>query len=176
MGYLNSDDSLLPGTLAYVARFFQCHPYVDVIYGHRVNIDQDGQEIGRCVLPPHDAETLKWADYLPQETMFWRRRVWDKIGPIAEDLKFALDWDFILRAQAVGFRFQRVPRFLACFRIHEKQKTTAMMGIGNQEMFRLRRIHLGYEPEYSEIEHSISAYLRRQIRFHWLYKLGLLRY
>jgi len=176
MAYLNSDDTLLPGTLAYIARFFQCHPYVDVVYGHRVNIDRNGQEIGRCVLPPHDAEALKWADYVPQETMFWRRRVWDKIGPIDEDLQFALDWDFILRAQAAGFNFQRVPRFLACFRIHEKQKTTAMMGVGNQEMFRLRRVHLGREPEYSEIEHSISAYLRRQILFHWLYKCGLLRY
>ena len=22
-------------------------------------------------------ETLKWADYIPQETLFWRRRIWD---------------------------------------------------------------------------------------------------
>jgi glycosyltransferase involved in cell wall biosynthesis len=176
MAYLNSDDTLLPGTLAYVARFFQCHPYVDIVYGHRVNIDQNGQEIARCVLPPHDAEALKWADYIPQETMFWRRRVWDKIGPIDEDLQFALDWDFILRAQAASFNLQRLPRFLACFRIHARQKTTAMMDVGNREMFRLRRVHLGYEPEYSEIEHSIRGYLRRQILFHWLYKCGLLRY
>jgi glycosyltransferase involved in cell wall biosynthesis len=176
MAYLNSDDTLLPGTLAYVARFFQNHPNVDVIYGHRVNIDRDSQEIGRCVLPPHDAEAIKWADYIPQETMFWRRRVWDKIGPIDEGFHFALDWDFILRAQAAGFNFYRVPRFLACFRIHEQQKTHAMMGVGNQEMFKLRRIHLGRVPTYSDINRAMRSYLRRQTLFHWLYQCGLLKY
>jgi hypothetical protein len=29
MAYLNSDDLLLPGSLHYVARFFQDHPEVD---------------------------------------------------------------------------------------------------------------------------------------------------
>jgi cellulose synthase/poly-beta-1,6-N-acetylglucosamine synthase-like glycosyltransferase len=52
MVYLNSDDVLLPGTLAYVARFFSENPDVDVVYGHRVYIDSDGLEVGRCVLPP----------------------------------------------------------------------------------------------------------------------------
>lgn len=176
MAYLNSDDVLLPGTLAYVDRYFRQHPKVDFVYGHRVNIDQHGHEIGRCVLPPHDTEVLKWADYLPQETMFWRRRVWEKVGPIDESFRFALDWDFILRAQAAGFNFRRLPRFLACFRIHEQQKTSAMMTVGHQEMARLRQMHLGHEPEYSEINRSINAYLQRQVLFHWLYKFGLLRH
>ena len=64
-----------------------------------------------------------WGDFVPQETMFWRRRVWDKIGPFDESFHFALDWDFLLRAQAAGFRFLRLPRFLACFRVHNRQKT-----------------------------------------------------
>src|ERR1700682_3386311 len=44
MGYLNSDDALLPGTLGYVANFFLAHPEIDVVYGHRVFIDRDGME------------------------------------------------------------------------------------------------------------------------------------
>ncbi|MGY4457022.1 hypothetical protein ACVWYI_000982 [Bradyrhizobium sp. LB13.1] len=36
----------------------------------------------------------------PQEKVFWRKRVWDRIGPIDESLHYAMDWDFILRAQA----------------------------------------------------------------------------
>src|SRR6516164_4023388 len=117
---------LLPGTLAYVARAFRDNPDLDVVYGHRVYIDFHGFEIGRCVLPPHDAEILKWADYIPQETLFWRRRVWEKIGPFDESFKFALDWDFVIRAQTAGFAFRRLPRFLACFRIHNQQKNTYM--------------------------------------------------
>ena len=176
MAYLNSDDTLLPGTLAYVARAFQSNPSIDVIYGHRICIDEDGLEIGRCVLPPHDKRAIKWADYIPQETMFWRRRVWEKVGPIDENFHYALDWDFILRAQAAGFRFHRMPRFLACFRIHAKQKTTTNVDVGHDEQRKLRRIHLGHDPTGAEVGRAIRGYLRRHVLFHRLYKLGLFNY
>jgi glycosyltransferase involved in cell wall biosynthesis len=176
MAYLNSDDTLLPGTLAYVAQTFLAKPNVDIIYGHRIFIDRDGAEIGRWVLPPHDRKTLKWADYIPQETMFWRRRVWEKVGPIDESFHYALDWDFALRAQAAGFRFRRAPRFLACFRVHDGQKSTAMMDIGTSEQRRLRESHLGYDPDRGEIHRATRGYLRRHVLFHGLYRLGLLKY
>jgi glycosyltransferase involved in cell wall biosynthesis len=35
MAWLNSDDLLLPGSLAYVARHFAEHPDVDVVHGNR---------------------------------------------------------------------------------------------------------------------------------------------
>ena len=51
MAYLNSDDLLLPGSLGYVARYFQNHPDVDLVYGHRIFVDSTNEEIGRWVLP-----------------------------------------------------------------------------------------------------------------------------
>ena len=57
MAYLNSDDVLLPRTLAAVANFFQARPDVDIVYGHRVFIDSDGLEIGRAVLPARPRHT-----------------------------------------------------------------------------------------------------------------------
>ena len=81
MAYLNSDDILLPGSLAYVADFFARHPDVDVVYGHRVLIDDTGAEVGRWVLPPHDDRVIAFADFIPQETMFWRRRAWTRRLP-----------------------------------------------------------------------------------------------
>ncbi|GAK54284.1 glycosyltransferas involved in cell wall bioproteinsis [Candidatus Moduliflexus flocculans] len=80
MAWLNSDDLLLPGTIASVVNFFLEHPEIDVVYGHRIIIDEQDQEIGRWILPPHDDEMLRWADYIPQETLFWRRRIWEKSG------------------------------------------------------------------------------------------------
>src|SRR3990167_940802 len=46
MAYLNSDDILLPGALAYVADYFKTHPTVDAVYGHRILINEFDQEIG----------------------------------------------------------------------------------------------------------------------------------
>jgi glycosyltransferase involved in cell wall biosynthesis len=176
MAFLNSDDVLLPGTLAYVANFLQARPDVDVVYGHRVFIDRDGMEVGRAVLPAHDQKTLKYADYVPQETMFWRRRVWQKLNAIDESFHYALDWDFILRAQDAGFTFVRLPRFLACFRIHDEQKTAATYDVGRREMSVLRLRHLGFLPSQMEIRRAVAPYVARQFAFHWSYKLGLLKY
>jgi len=108
--YLNSDDLLLCRRTVRVAAYFEAHPDADVVYGHRVVIDRHGDELGRWVLPPHDDAALKWQDYIPQETLFWRRRVWEKWGGIDERFRFAMDWDLLLRFQAAGAKFHRLGR------------------------------------------------------------------
>ena len=175
MAYLNSDDVLLPGTLAYIADFFAKRPDIDIVYGHRIFIDSDGSEIGRAVLPAHSDKALLYAGYIPQETMFWRRRVWNKVGGIDANFQYALDWDFMLRAQTARFRFARARRFLACFRVHDQQKTTSNYDVGHKEMSVIRRRYLGHLPSQSEIARAISPYLARQFIFHWGYRLGLLK-
>ncbi len=95
--------------------------------------------------------------------MFWRKRVWDSVGPIDESFQYAMDWDFILRAQAAGFKFVRLPRFLACFRIHDAQKTAATYAIGVREMGILRRRVLGFDPTHIQIRRAIAPYLVRAI-------------
>jgi len=176
MAYLNSDDMLLPGTLAYVANYFMSHPAVDIVYGNRVFVDREGLEVGRAVLPHHDGKALQYADYIPQETMFWRRRVWNTIGSIDENFHYAMDWDFILRAQAAGFKFVRLPRFLACCRIHDAQKTASTYAVGVKEMGILRCRVLGFDPNQMQIRRAIAPYLARQLAYHYAFKFGILRY
>ena len=113
-------DLLLPGALAYVARYFEHHPDVDVVYGHRVLVDAEDKEVGRWVLPRHRDEILSWADFVPTETLFWRRRVWEAVGgELNEDLSETVDWDLLLRFRDVGARMERVPRFLGAARIDD---------------------------------------------------------
>jgi glycosyltransferase involved in cell wall biosynthesis len=138
MAYLNSDDLLMPGALRFVGGFFTEHPNIDVIYGHRIIIDEAGREVGRWVLPRHDAEAIRHFDYVPQETLFWRRSLYDTVGGINPLFQFAMDWDLLLRFIAYGARFSRVPYFLACFRVHDKQKTHTLLDVvGEREKARL---------------------------------------
>lgn len=178
MAYLNSDDVLLPGTLQYVAAYFETHPDVDVVYGHRVLIDEHNAEIGRWVLPPHDDAMLSWADYVPQETMFWRRSVWDRAGgEMDESFRFALDWDLLLRFRDLGARFKRLPRFLAAFRVHAVQKTSVELGdVGAGEMARLRKRAAGRPLSHGEAEWYLDGFMRRHKVYHKLYRIGALRY
>jgi glycosyltransferase involved in cell wall biosynthesis len=178
MAYLNSDDIFLPGTLRYVANYFVRNPQVDVVYGHRVIIDEHDQEIGRWVLPPHDNEIILWADYVPQETLFWRRSLWEAIGGhMDESFRFAIDWDLILRFLTAGAKFKRLPRFLAAFRAHKAQKSvTQMTKLGMSEMNRLRKRVHGRDVDLAEINEKIAPYLRRSVLYDKLYRFDILRY
>jgi hypothetical protein len=176
MACINADDVYLPGALPYVGRFFTKNPEIDVVYGHRIYIDAQGREIGRGIFPPHDSVVLKWADYLPHDTVFWRRRVWDAVGPFDSTFSCAFAWDFFLRAQASGFRFHRAPIFLTCYRVHDLQKSKVEQPIRESESQLLRMRAVDSDPAtLNALNKAYEDYLRRQARFNLLYRLGVLR-
>jgi len=177
MAWLNADDLLLPGALAYVAAFFEARPDVDVVYGHRLIIDEQDREIGRWVLPPHDDVVLRWADFVPQETLFWRRSAWERTGAaIDESFRFAMDWELLLRFVEAHCRIVRLPRFLGAFRVHPGQKTSSEGDLGRQEMTRLRRRTLGRAPSAEQIHRGLGRFYAHHLALHALYRAGVLRY
>lgn len=173
MAWLNSDDLLLPGALAIVADVFNRHPEIDVVYGNRLLIDENDMEIGRWIMPRHDSEVLSWVDYVPQETLFWRRCIWDKVGGrIDESFRFAMDWDLLVRFRDAGANFIRIPRFLGAFRIHKHQKTSAVINeIGLQEMDRIRERILSRVPSRREIRRAVLPYMLKHVAVDMLYRV-----
>lgn len=173
MAWLNSDDILLPGALIYVAEYFALHPDVDVVYGHRILINENDQEIGRWILPWHDGKILSWEDYIPQETVFWRRHIWEKVGKeVDESFRFAMDWDLLVRFREAGARFVRLPQFLGGFRVHPCQKTAVdISSIGFQEMDRIRQQLLGYVPVRTEIQKAVRIYLLKHVMFDLVWRI-----
>jgi glycosyltransferase involved in cell wall biosynthesis len=167
MAWLNSDDLLLPGSLAYVARYFAEHPDVDVVYGHRLMIDEDDGQIGAWILPAHDDLALTLADYVPQETLFWRRRIWERIGGAVDpSFAYALDWDLLLRFRDAGAKIVRLPRYLGAFRVHDEQKTTATDAVGNEEVALLRKRVHGRSVPIEEVLERLGPYFLRHILIH----------
>jgi glycosyltransferase involved in cell wall biosynthesis len=120
MGWVNSDDLLLPGTLAFVARFFRDHPEIDLIYGHRIIIDAQGQEIGRWVLPRHDPAALASPTMSAGDDVL-ARRLWAR-RPLDAGFHYAMDW-ISCSARNGPVSASAVQRFLGCFRVHGEQKT-----------------------------------------------------
>jgi glycosyltransferase involved in cell wall biosynthesis len=130
MAYLNSDDMLAPGALEFVAQYFQDHPEVDMVYSHRVIVDDDNKVTGHWILPEHSDWYMQRWDYIPQETCFWRRSIYEKVGGIDRTFKFALDFDLFVRFMRAGARIQRVDRFLGAFRVHNVSKTSSELQEG----------------------------------------------
>jgi GT2 family glycosyltransferase len=139
MAYLNSDDLLAPGALDFVARYMNEHPEVDAIYSHRVFIDEENRVTRYWILPPHHSWMMQRWDYIPQETCFWRRRIYEKVGGIDKSFQFALDYDLFVRFMKQG-RMERVNRFLGAFREHPSSKTTQQEG-AHPEVGRVYQAH-----------------------------------
>jgi glycosyltransferase involved in cell wall biosynthesis len=138
MAYLNSDDVLLPGTLAYVADYFRRHPEVDMIYSHRCMIDERNTVTSYWILPPHCSALIRRWDLIPQETCFWRRRLFEREGNVDPSFRFAMDYDLFVRYLRSG-RVRRVSRFLGAFRVHGDSKTeTQWFSVGRGEVARVR--------------------------------------
>ena len=178
MGWLNGDDLLMPGSLERMSGYFGGHPQVDAVYGHRILIDEDDREIGRWILPAHNDSVLTWADFVPQETLFWRRALWDKIGEgLDESFKFAMDWDLLVRFREANACLRRIPYFLGLFRVHPGQKTSSQIGdVGFAEMQRLRTRLLGYPPTRFEIARGAAWYLLKARTVELLWKAGIVSY
>ncbi len=171
MAWINSDDIYFPNTFENVIKYFQNNPDVDIIYGNRIIINEFDKDVGRWVLPEHDNNVLNWVDFIPQETMFWRRKIWKKAGKKLDvSFKFALDWELILRFKSVNGNFLHIPFFLGGFRVHRNQKTNVdINSIGVKEMNILRTRALGFVPNKKQIKNNIFFYLTKHLIEHIKY-------
>src|ERR1051326_8247984 len=176
MAYLNSDDVLMPGALATVSRFMTAHPDVDAVYSHGLMIDEHDRPAVLLLLPEHDDRALRWYDYVPQMTLFWRRSLWERVGrTMDESLHYAMDWDLLQRFIDAGARFARLPTLLGGFRLHDAQKTRTIRALGSREVDALRTRHLDHRVSFRELVLNASPHLLSRARIVLAYRLGFQR-
>jgi len=123
--WLNSDDTYLPGALVDVGSYFARHPDVDLVYGDYVYTDAEGRPMRRRhVFDTIAYESLLYHDYLGQPAVFFRRSLFEKVGPLDESLHYCMDWDLFLRMWRVC-RPRHLPRVLATYRLDQAAKSNA---------------------------------------------------
>jgi glycosyltransferase involved in cell wall biosynthesis len=137
MGYLNSDDMLAPDALHFIADYFQTHPKIDAIYSHRCLVNAQNRVMGYWILPTHNNYLMQRFDLIPQETCFWRRRLFEMAGNIDASYRFAMDYDLFVRFMKQGV-IARVNRVLGAFRVHDESKTMRLLAtLGEEEKQRV---------------------------------------
>jgi len=105
--HLHSDDSFYDKTvLSDVAEYLNGHPALDWIYGKIRVVDQDGQGVGifpdRSIFQ-HRSEKwfgkylLRYYNYIPHQSVFIRRSVFDRFGNFDETVSSNMDYDLWLR-------------------------------------------------------------------------------
>ncbi|MEZ5276221.1 MAG: glycosyltransferase family 2 protein [Opitutaceae bacterium] len=143
LGYLNSDDVLVPGACRAIAEAFAHHPQADVIYGKAEMIGEDGQVLGLYRTQPTVTEELRADCTICQPAAFWRREIQDKVGLLDESLQTALDYDFWIRIHQSGGQFRFLDKVLAQSRDYPGTKTRRDRDLVFQEIFSISRRHLG---------------------------------
>jgi len=134
LGWINSDDVLLPSAILNSIEFFQTHPEVGFIYGDLEHIGQSGEFIRIQTYQEFDVvELIRDCRWISQPGSLFRRLVLDDAGFLDPSLHFLMDFDFWIKAGFITqFGYLRIP--LARFREHEDAKTSQKTYLAAQEI------------------------------------------
>lgn len=103
-GWINGDDAYLPWTFSVVREIFEKYPDVAWITGVPTTYNEHGQcvKVNRlCGYPQKHIRSGvfdgKYYHFLQQESMFWRRELWEKVDGFNPSLTLAADYELWTR-------------------------------------------------------------------------------
>ncbi|HEY3350341.1 MAG TPA: glycosyltransferase family 2 protein [Thermoanaerobaculia bacterium] len=146
LGYLNSDDVLEAGALRAVGEAFAADPDLVFVWGRAAYIDEAGACVSPYLARPDAIERLADACFIAQPAAFFRRSVWEEVGPFDASLHHTMDYDYWLRiaAKYPASRTRFLDRELAGCRMHADAKTVAGWGRALDEIMGLVKRRTGY--------------------------------
>lgn len=148
IGLINSDDQLLPNTLAKVVTFFDDQPETDVVHGDLL-LYQRGRLIKR--LKPAGRWWYPWRLVLfNHPATFVRRHVYVKHGLFDTTYRIAMDVEIFLRWMSCGVVIRYLPEVLT---IMETGGASGQLAITGYREARQAAVLLGYSQLLSMIQY-----------------------
>ncbi|HEY7120196.1 MAG TPA: glycosyltransferase family 2 protein [Tepidisphaeraceae bacterium] len=145
LGWINSDDVYLPGALEHIARAIEVHPEWDVLTAWHVRMDENSRIVSAHRMPGESARWARWGvTHVNQQTCFFKRSLYEKVGGIRPDLHCVLDTELWFRFFDAGARWGHVPAYLAGFRVHGGQKWSTLRERYAEEFGTLDRAYPRY--------------------------------
>lgn len=185
LGYINSDDVLLPGALETVRAVFEgrrCRGACISQFGGIVVDEHDA--VVEHVRPPRSPRLSDWLSgphSLFQPATFWTGRLHRALGGFRTDFHFCFDKEFFLRAvfEHEGYVPGTLPP-IAGFRIHPESKTSNLGAVCARENERIRaevggrrwaRMRLAKETAWSIAEDEMARAYSETGRLRAMYRL-----
>jgi glycosyltransferase involved in cell wall biosynthesis len=170
MGWVNSDDMLMPWALRTVASVFEQHPHVEWLTSRfPLLMNEEGLVIAARTMEGYDARMFYrgrnvplnpafYKGYIQQESTFWRRTLWERAGAkLDRSLRVAGDFELWARFFQYAELFAvNVP--LGCFRFQSESFTSNEMD-SYLEVCRTVLRHYGHKPPS-----ALEAQVRRAAR------------
>jgi len=143
LAFLNSDDLYLPGALPRAARFFMANLDAAWVSGRCITIDAEQQPTRKLIthyknfwLHFRSYKVLLVLNYISQPATFWRKSVFNELGPLEESLHYTMDYEYWLRI-GKHYRLYSLPQELAVFRLHANSKSGSTASKQFEEQYRV---------------------------------------
>jgi len=133
LAWLNSDDTLEPGTLRLIGEYMDTHSDIDLVYGNMNLIDAAGRYL-YTAYPLLDLRILVYENpFIPQQAMFWRRNLYDRIGGVNPALRFGMDFELAVKFLLGGAKVAKIHKVIANFRVHRDAKSSKIRDVMHAE-------------------------------------------
>jgi glycosyltransferase involved in cell wall biosynthesis len=177
LAWLNSDDFYRMSALAEAAT--ELSNGCGMVIGEIAHVDSHSRVFikrAKTRLPPGSRGSCLLKNGLvkdfmhPQPAMFWTREVHMKAQPLAKDLHYVMDLDFVLRAMAQGVKPRVCESFWSCFRWHETSKSSSQSAQFNLDAARMYW-RLSRRPDFRrwaclcEARRNLGYYCRKRMIF-----------
>lgn len=124
--WLNSDDILIKNAFREIVKYFDDNSTMDVVNGYLLMINEHSNILSNhFILAPKKWYARRGIYYVAQPSMFWRRRVLDRVGLLREDFHASMDKDFLIRILQNDFNVGHLKKIIAGFRMHATSKSSA---------------------------------------------------
>jgi len=142
LGWLNSDDTLLPEALTRVAHVAVTQPVAEVfVGGTNHHFTWNKRTFQRYPQGLAFVDLIDWgSNWIPQPSCFWTMEAWNSCGPLDETLHIAMDMDLWLK-MANRYRFAPIPQMLSTCLVHPAAKTQSRRALMYLEMGLLQMRH-----------------------------------
>ena len=131
--WINSDDMLLPGALSYVGNFFARHPEKQWLVGSSVEINENDRIIRyKKAFPVNMKVMASVAMSFCQQSCFWRKELYERVGGLNKQMQFCMDYDLFIRFARVT-KPKWANRSLGVYRKHSEAKTAQLDRIKREE-------------------------------------------
>lgn len=170
VGWLNVDDLYPPGSIRAALDYLDHHPECDIVYGDCLVTLPDGEVVTtwRSRPPRDDDDLINGLAHTP--AVFFRRRVFERVGYLDESLHYVMDNEFLARAASLVTRHY-LPVTLGSFTLEQGSKSMTGIAPFALEMTRVCRDLSGREPYRSRV--SAAAWQRAFARFGWMAAVAL---
>lgn len=140
--YLNADDALAPGALAFVAEYFSTHSQIDLLTGGCQRVFADGSEIVTAPAPDY-LQLMSLRNGVEQPSTFWRSAAHRKAGVFDESYALSFDWEWWNRLHRAGARFATTDRVLSVYYFSDDNLTSRG---GRRVIDEMERVTRTYAP------------------------------